>query len=75
MMILGEKLMYIPMKNQFTTKVVQQSSTIYGLGLVGAIIYFIHSATSFWMGAFGILKAIVWPAILVYKIFDYLKIQ
>jgi phage-related protein len=65
---------YIHMKHQFSNKVAQQSSTVYGLGLIGAIIYFIHTATSFWMGAFGIIKAIVWPAILVYKIFDYLKI-
>jgi hypothetical protein len=39
---------------------------VYGLGLIGAAIYFIGHATGFWMGALGLLKAIVWPAILVY---------
>ena len=42
------------------------SGAIYGLGLIGAAIYFISTATSFWMGVLGFLKAIVWPAFLVY---------
>ena len=45
------------------------SSAIYGLGLIGAAIYFISNATTFWMGAIGFLKAIVWPAFLVYEAF------
>ncbi len=40
---------------------------VYGLGLIGAAIYFISNATSFWIGVLGFLKAIVWPAILVYE--------
>jgi len=43
------------------------SSAVYGLGLIGAAIYFISTATSFWMGVLGFLKAIVWPAFLVYE--------
>ena len=39
---------------------------VYGLGFIGSAIYFISTATSFWMGVLGILKAIVWPAILAY---------
>ncbi|MFH1229782.1 MAG: hypothetical protein V1678_05175 [Candidatus Aenigmatarchaeota archaeon] len=39
---------------------------IYGLGFVGALIYYLSTATSFWAGIVGILKAIVWPTILVY---------
>ena len=42
------------------------SGAVYGLGLIGAAIYFIGKATSFWIGVLGILKAIVWPAFLVY---------
>jgi len=45
------------------------SSAVYGLGLIGAAIYFISTATGFWMGALGLLKAIVWPAFLVYEAF------
>ncbi len=43
------------------------SNAVYGLGLIGAAIYFISHATGFWMGVLGFLKAIVWPAFLVYE--------
>lgn len=43
------------------------SGAVYGLGLIGAAIYFISTATSFWMGVVGFLKALVWPAILIYE--------
>lgn len=44
------------------------SSAVYGLGFIGAAIYFISTATTFWMGVLGILKAIVWPAFLVFEL-------
>ncbi|PKP54279.1 MAG: hypothetical protein CVT92_00565 [Bacteroidetes bacterium HGW-Bacteroidetes-1] len=40
---------------------------VYGLGFIGALIYFISKATSLWIGILGVLKAIVWPAYLVYE--------
>lgn len=48
------------------------SNAVYGLGLIGALIYFISTATSFWMGALGVLKAMVWPAYLVYELLKML---
>jgi len=48
------------------------SGAVYGLGLIGAAIYFISTATSFWMGVLGFLKAIVWPVFLVYQAFKEL---
>ena len=47
--------------------------SIYGLAFVGAAVYFIQHSTSFWDGVLGFLKAIVWPAILMYRLLDYLK--
>jgi hypothetical protein len=44
----------------------------YGLGFIGAAVYFIGSAGSFWMGVLGFLKAIVWPAFLVYEALKFL---
>jgi hypothetical protein len=41
-------------------------NAVYGLGFIGAAIYYITTATSFWMGVLGVLKAIVWPAFLAY---------
>jgi len=48
------------------------SGAVYGLGFVGAAIWFISTATGFWMGVLGFLKAIVWPAFLVYQAFKEL---
>lgn len=46
---------------------------VYGLGLIGAAIYFIQHANSFGAGVLGILKALVWPALFVYKALELLK--
>jgi hypothetical protein len=43
------------------------NSAVYGLGMIGAVIYYVSNATTFWMGALGVLKAFVWPAFLVYE--------
>ncbi|MBN1414923.1 MAG: hypothetical protein JW973_07470 [Bacteroidales bacterium] len=48
------------------------SGAVYGLGLIGAAIYFISHATTFWLGVLGFLKAIVWPVFLVYQAFGKL---
>ena len=45
------------------------SGALYGMGFIGAAIYFISQASGFWMGVLGFLKALVWPAILVYEAF------
>ncbi len=54
-------------------KVIQKNTggggAVYGLGLIGALIYFIQNASSFLDGILGILKAIVWPAFLTYSAF------
>ena len=43
------------------------NSAIYGLGFIGAVIYYISQATGFVSGFIGFLKALVWPAFLVYE--------
>lgn len=48
------------------------SGGIYGLGWIGALVYFISHATSLWGGVLGFLKALVWPAFLVYELFKHL---
>ena len=40
----------------------------YGLGFIGAAVYYISTATGFWVGVLGVLKAIVWPVFVVYKL-------
>ena len=48
-------------------------NAVYGLGFIGALIYFLQHASSFGMGVLGILKALVWPVLLVYKALELLK--
>jgi hypothetical protein len=62
------------MKNTFQKCRPPQSSCIYGLGFIGAAVYFISQATGFWLGTVGLLKAIVWPAFLVYEAFTRLGV-
>ena len=40
----------------------------YFLGFLGAAIYYISAATGFWMGVLGVIKAIFWPAFVIFKI-------
>ena len=47
---------------------------VYGLGFIGSAVYFISTATSFWIGILGILKALVWPAFLVYELLKFLVV-
>jgi len=56
-------------------KIVKEScsgNVIYGLGLIGALIHYVSSATGFWSGFLGVLKALIWPAFLVYELLNYL---
>lgn len=48
------------------------SGAVYGLGFIGAVAYYLSTATGFWMGVIGFLKALVWPAFLVYEALKYL---
>jgi hypothetical protein len=58
------------------SRVVRQggaSEAVYGLGLIGAWVYYIGHATTFWVGVLGFLKGIVWPAMLVYEMLKFLN--
>jgi len=48
------------------------AGAVYGLGFIGALIYFVTHTAGFWMIVLGVLKAIVWPAILVYELFRFI---
>jgi hypothetical protein len=46
---------------------------VYGLAFIGALVYFIQQAATFWAGVLGFFKALFWPAVLMYKLLEYLK--
>ena len=48
---------------------------IYGFAFLGAVVYYIQHATGFWDGVLGILKAIIWPAMLLYKVMEQLQMH
>lgn len=43
----------------------------YGLAFVGALVYYLQHSTTFWGGVLGVLKAMVWPALLVYRVLEF----
>jgi hypothetical protein len=47
---------------------------IYGLGVVGALFYFLKGASTIGAVLVGIGKSIFWPAILMFKLLTYLRI-
>jgi len=48
------------------------NNAVYGLGFIGSAVYYISHVSGFWMGVLGFLKAIVWPAFLVFDLLKYL---
>ncbi|MGH3736432.1 MAG: hypothetical protein ACRDT6_12555 [Micromonosporaceae bacterium] len=47
-------------------------NAVYGLGLIGALVYYIQAADGFWSVVLGILKSLVWPAFVVYDLLKFL---
>lgn len=48
------------------------SGALYGLGFLGALYYYLTTATSLWAGVIGVIKALLWPAVLVYELMKFL---
>jgi hypothetical protein len=66
----------LPRREDRPRKVVYRgaaSAPLYGLGFIGALVYYLGHAATFWIGVLGFFKAIVWPAMLVYELLKYLS--
>jgi hypothetical protein len=50
------------------------SSAIYGLGIFGALFYFLQNAVTFTAVMVGIFKSIFWPAFVLFKVLTLLNI-
>jgi len=48
------------------------SCAVYGLGVIGALVYYFQHAVVFSDFFWGLCKAIVWPAMAVYKMLELL---
>ncbi len=63
------------MKNKFCMhNACHCGGAVYGLGFIGAVIYYVSTATGFWMGVLGVLKSIVWPVFVVYGALKFLGV-
>ncbi len=49
------------------------SSGVYGMAFIGAVIYYVQHAATFWEGVLGVLKAVIWPVMLIYKLLEFLE--
>jgi hypothetical protein len=49
------------------------SGGVYGMAFVGAVVYYLQHALTLEAGVVGFFKALVWPAVLMYKVLEVLK--
>jgi hypothetical protein len=50
----------------------QGAGIVYLLGFIGAAVYYFEISSGFWPGVLAFLKALVWPAFLVYDVLSFL---
>lgn len=51
------------------------SDAVYGLGLIGALVFFWQHAPTFTDKLIAVIKALIWPALVVYKLLGFLQIS
>jgi hypothetical protein len=56
--------------NQYYTQ--GGGNAVYFFGMIGAMVYYIQQSASFWEAVIGILKALVWPAFVIYELLVFL---
>ncbi len=48
------------------------AGSAYFMAFIGAAVYYIQGAATFGLGVVGFLKALVWPAFLVYDLLQFI---
>lgn len=51
----------------------QPAGPVYFFGFIGALVYYVQIAEGFWQVMVAFLKALVWPALLVYDALKFLN--
>jgi hypothetical protein len=59
-------------RRAWTNRSAGGGNAVYGLGLIGALVYYIQNADGFWSTILGIFKALVWPAFVIYDLLKFL---
>ncbi len=60
-------------EKKMNVQVQSGSDAIYGIGLIGAWVFYIGRAKTFQEGVIGFLKGLAWPAFLVYDLLKFLN--
>ena len=62
------------------TQVIQKNvssgggNMVYFFGLIGALVYYLQGASTFGEGFMGVLKALVWPAFVVFELLKFFQV-
>ncbi|MGE5828998.1 MAG: hypothetical protein ACM30G_11655 [Micromonosporaceae bacterium] len=59
-------------KRQWANRGGSGGGAVYFFGLIGALVFYIQQADGFWNGVLGVLKALVWPAFVIYDLLKFL---
>lgn len=62
-----------PERQQVKVNVQGSSNSVYGIGMIGAWVYYFGRATTNEERLKAFLKGLVWPAFLVYELFKFLE--
>ena len=49
------------------------AGAVYGLGFIGAVVYYWQHASGFWAHIGAILESLVWPAFVVYDLLKHMR--
>ena len=49
------------------------AGAVYGLGFIGALVYYWQHASGFWPHLWAVLEAFLWPAFVVYDLLKHLS--
>lgn len=47
---------------------------VYGLGLIGAAVFYLQHAANFSDVIIGLVKSVLWPALVTYRVVEFLKV-
>ena len=62
----------VNVKNAVKVKGGSTPGPFYGLGMLGAAVFFIQQASGFGEVVVALLKALIWPAYFVWEVFKYI---
>jgi hypothetical protein len=48
------------------------AEAVYGLGLIGALVYYWQHAAGFWPHVWAVIEAMLWPAFVVYDLLAHM---